>query len=40
MHDEMGRRLATRRDLPGFEEDEEMPARPQLRVPFAAQACL
>jgi hypothetical protein len=39
-HGEMGRRWATRRDLPGFEADEERPARPPWRGPLAAPACL
>jgi hypothetical protein len=37
---EMRRRLAARRNLPGFEEDEQMQAGPQLRIALTAQARL
>jgi hypothetical protein len=37
---EMSRRLAARRDLPGFEEDQQMQARPQVGIALTAQARL
>ena len=37
---EMGRRVAARRGLPGFEEDQQMQAGPQYRIALTAQARL